>query len=70
LGYLFYKYFNLKAEFRKYEKPYGHEREKVENKDVPYYYKVLGVSLSSINRGACSQRDDVANNPHRAGHGG
>ena len=43
-GYLIYKYFNLKAEFRKYEKPYGHEREKVESEDVPYYYKVLGVS--------------------------
>ena len=26
-GYLIYKYFNLRAEFRKYEKPYGHERE-------------------------------------------
>ena len=43
-GYLIYKYFNLKTEFRKYEKPYGHKREKVESEDVPYYYKVLGVS--------------------------
>jgi len=43
LIYKYYKYFN-RAEFRKYEKPYGHEREKVESEDVPYYYKVLGVS--------------------------
>ena len=43
-AYLIYKYFDLRAEFRKYEKPYGHEREKVESEDVPYYYKVLGVS--------------------------
>ena len=43
-AYLIYKYFDLKAEFRKYEKPYGHKSENVESEDVPYYYKVLGVS--------------------------
>jgi len=43
-AYLIYKYFNLRAEFRKYEKPYGHKSEKVESEDIPYYYKVLGVS--------------------------
>jgi len=44
VAYQIHKYFNLRAEFRKYEKPYGHEREKVESEDIPYYYKVLGVS--------------------------
>ena len=32
-AYLIYKYFNLRAEFRKYEKPYGHKSEKVESED-------------------------------------
>jgi len=44
VAYHIHKYFNLMAEFQKYEKPYGHEREKVESEDIPYYYKVLGVS--------------------------
>lgn len=44
LIYKYHKYFNPRAEFRKYEKPYGHKSEKVKSEDVPYYYKVLGVS--------------------------